>query len=81
MNLMFNITLASINAILTNPTMWTDLMNALEITEVQNDIAITNHPCFGNIETSSDDSESENEEETEEIEKEKLIKLKHHFII
>ena len=79
MNLLFNVRLEIVNAILENDTMRKDLLNALEITELQNNIALLNKGVFegrneakseyelehDDSETCSDDSEYENEEETE----------------
>ena len=50
MNLLFNVTLASVNAILENDTMCNDLMNALKINELQNNIALLNKGVFGDNE-------------------------------
>ena len=50
MSLLFNVTLASVNAILSNNTMRNDLMNALEITELQNNVALLNKHAFGDDE-------------------------------
>ena len=67
MNLLFNVTLASVNAILSNNTMRNDLMNALEITELQNNIALLNKNAFGNIEE-QDEARLEYELQHEESE-------------
>ena len=50
LNLLFNVTLGSLNAILTNDTMRSDLMNALDITELQNNVALLDKHAFGDNE-------------------------------
>ena len=81
MNLLFNVTLASVNAILSNNTMRNDLMNALEITELQNDIALLNKNAFGDddekeearleYELEHNDSETNSDDSESENEEEK----------
>ena len=70
-----------------------DLLRALDIKNIQNDIFLINKGLFGSEEEKeearleyeqdheqSEESGDESEEEAEDIEKEKPVKLKHHFI-
>ena len=93
LQLFFNMTLASLNSILTNKQMRGDLLRALDIKNIQEDIFLINKGLFGDEEEKekarleyeqnheqSEESGDESEEEAEEIEKEKPVKLKHHLI-
>ena len=93
LQLFFNMTLASLNSILTNEQMRGDLLRALDIKNIQNDIFLINKGLFGSEEEKeearleykqdheqSEESGDESEEEAEDIEKEKPVKLKHHLI-
>ena len=50
LQLFFNITLASINSILTNDTMRDDLLRALDIKDIQDDLSLLNKGVFGSEE-------------------------------
>ena len=81
LKLLFNVTLASVNAILENDTMCNDLMNALKINELQNNIALLNKNAFGDIEEQEEarleyelehsDSETNSDDSESENEEEK----------
>ena len=90
LQLFFNITLASINSILTNDTMRDDLLRALDIKDIQDDISLLNKGVFGSeeekeeakleYELQHDESEASNDEESDESEDEEEQEIETHKV-
>jgi len=90
LQLFFNITLASINSILTNDTMRDDLLRALDIKDIQDDISLFNKGVFGSeeekegakleYELKHEESEASNDEESDESEDEEEQEIETHKV-
>ena len=90
LQLFFNITLASINSILTNDTMRDDLLRALDIKDIQDDISLLNKGVFGSEEEKEEakleyelqhkESEASNDEKSNESEDEEEQEIETHKV-